>query len=284
MSCLRRRARVVLPRISARAIRRALVLLAAGLVPGLAAAQASVAPCPVPRDSAGGTITWMGYMIDGALYPYARQLHVDGRVIPLDSIAARKAVDEREIARLEMVRIGQRDRPRGACADIPYVVITTYRGLLGDSLASRLAQTAPADSIVLRRTACFGACPVYRLRIARDGQLRFDATGQRAATSVATDSLSRWAFNRLLTDARQSGLWSLPDRIDGNVLCGAYVTDHPSLVFEVHGPVPKRVQYYEGCHGLEPLVHVRALALRELAGRMDSLARVERWLTPARGR
>ena len=138
---------------------------------------------------------------------------------------------------------------------------------------------ARPDSIVLRRTPCFGTCPVYRLHLSSSGQVTFD-DGE-----VKSDSVSPAVVHALVDYARELDLRSLPDIIDrGSEHCPDYATDHPTIHVALFGSEPKRMRYYTGCYngtGMHaasgPMQKVEAFAAR-----MDTVTGATRWIRPRR--
>jgi Domain of unknown function (DUF6438) len=156
-----------------------------------------------------------------------------------------------------------------------------------------VAQLRPeADSLVLERTRCFGTCPAYRLRVARDGSVDFqsrnpgDSTRAREATSPQT-------LERLIVAAVRADFFSLPARIeDDRELCSSRATDHPSVTITVFGSTTSTVHYYTGCSvrvaasnntGAAPSYArpQRLIQLNAFANAIDSTLGSARWMRPA---
>ena len=142
---------------------------------------------------------------------------------------------------------------------------------------------APLDSIVLERTACFGPCPVYRLRIDSHGRVHFSSPDPKGTGTLATDQLDRWVIDTLAAHAQRIGFEELPAEILASEdLCPFKVTDHPGIRLATYGASAKRVDYYTGCYLSSAWRH-RAVApqltaLKAFAARTDSLTRAERWV------
>src|SRR4249920_2564265 len=58
-----------------------------------------------------------------------------------------------------------------------------------------------ADSVVLERTACFGTCPIYVLRLAKDGSVWLRALDRNGAAHVSTWKVASRVFADLMTSA-----------------------------------------------------------------------------------
>lgn len=142
------------------------------------------------------------------------------------------------------------------------------------------------DSIVLERTPCFGPCPVYRLRIDGRGLVYFVSPDPKGAGTRATDRVAPWVPDTLAAHARRIGFAELPDDVStSDELCGLKFTDHPGIRLAIYGASVKHVWYDTGCY-VGPYRHPlrtvapRLAALKELADRIDTLARVGRWVQP----
>lgn len=136
-----------------------------------------------------------------------------------------------------------------------------------------------ADSITLERTACYGFCPVYRLRITKDGAVRFTSRDPRDQPRSDSARIDAARFQELLREADRIGFSELPAEIEGSKLCRMMATDLPSAIVTIYRPDGiKRVDHYHGCHTDE------LLPLREFEARIDSVAGSSRWIRPANRR
>ena len=117
----------------------------------------------------------------------------------------------------------------------------------------------PNDFVELQRTSCFGACPVYTVRIRADGNVQGVVARQPVTANVSP------ADARALIDSlAANGFW---------YLCGRYAwpaTDGPTTLTTLHiGDHEKRVSnYFNGAPRL----------LQEFEYEIDSLADTHRWI------
>lgn len=100
------------------------------------------------------------------------------------------------------------------------------------SLAALTAATAAQNwgrlkEISLERTPCFGACPVYKVAIQRDGTLTYH--GQRFVDRIGDfkATVPRSTFRKLERALGQSGYWEMKRSYD------AQVTDLPTQIVQV---------------------------------------------------
>ncbi len=105
-----------------------------------------------------------------------------------------------------------------------------------------------ADSLVLERTRCFGTCPAYRLRIARDGAVDFQSRNPGESTRVR-ETVAPQTLGELIGAADRAGFFGLPTRVESDrELCAVTATDHPSVTITVFGATTSAVHYYTGCY------------------------------------
>jgi hypothetical protein len=126
-----------------------------------------------------------------------------------------------------------------------------------------------ADSLVLERTACFGFCPVYRLRIARDGavELRWQEQTQARAIIVRNWTIPADSVKALLAMAQKDAILALPDDIPASKeYCPQRWTDAPGAVVSFYAAAwSKKITDYMGCQKVPA-------ALRDFEGSIDSVA------------
>ena len=129
---------------------------------------------------------------------------------------------------------------------------------------------ANADSIVLERTPCFGACPAYRLRIARSGEVQYQSRA-RGDTTHSLSTITAEQARRVFQAAELLQLDALPDEIARDpAYCRNPATDHPSATTTVFvGRGSKQVVDYLGCDWAP-------VGLRRLEAMIDSVAGTER--------
>ena len=111
--------------------------------------------------------------------------------------------------------------------------------------------------IVLERTRCFGACPVYRLTVHRSGKVEFEGKAHVWEVGRQTGRVSKEGFRQLVAKIEGINFFSLRDRYDGKNAdgSGSTVTDLPTRKTSVtRGNVTKTVEnYFRGPKGLKEL-------------------------------
>jgi uncharacterized protein DUF6438 len=136
-----------------------------------------------------------------------------------------------------------------------------------------------ADSVVLERTLCFGTCPAYRLRAARNGVILFESRNPGDQGRRGTGKISELEYQRLLGAVLGAHFLELPDSIAGDArFCRSWYTDAATATVTVFMPDRvKRVVDYLGCFWAPA-------ALRDLETRIDQSLRSNRWVRPAPSR
>jgi hypothetical protein len=126
-----------------------------------------------------------------------------------------------------------------------------------------------ADSLVFERTACFGFCPVYRLRLSRDGSvaLRWQQQTEQRTVIERSWTIAPATVQALLAQAQHGGITALPDDIPASkTYCPQAWTDAPGAVVAFYGTGwSKRITDYFGCQKVPP-------ALRAFEVAVDSAA------------
>lgn len=142
-------------------------------------------------------------------------------------------------------------------------------------------RATPADSIVLERTRCFGACPAYRLSLHADGSAAFRQVGEIGAAVDDPHALSPAQFSWLVSRAAQIRFASLPTAIMSDPsLCPMPATDQSTVTVAIFAAdSTRRVVDYLGCYvGNDLTVAPRVAALRHFERQIDSVSRSNRWI------
>jgi hypothetical protein len=127
--------------------------------------------------------------------------------------------------------------------------------------------SGPAAEVVsLRRTACYGRCPVYTVTLYEDGQLRWE--GERHVATVGVDTAQ-------LSPAEVTAVKALFEKAGWKTFEPSYdrhdVTDLPSAVVRYGG---KTVQHYQGDSSAPQ-------ALSELEDALDAALHATEWVGAA---
>ena len=133
-------------------------------------------------------------------------------------------------------------------------------------LLTALSATAPpAVVITLQRTACFGACPDYTVRITGDGRVSYEGRRFVRVKGRRTVRISPAAVAALVEEFQRTHYFDLKDEYT------ARITDMPTTTTSIRiGSRFKRVVDY---YGAPP-------ELTALENRIDEVAGSRRWVSP----
>jgi len=129
-----------------------------------------------------------------------------------------------------------------------------------------------AEAISLERTACFGRCPVYRIRVTPAGAVTYEGRANVRLMGSATAEISPDSVASLLRELEQAGYFTFSDRyVVSEPTCRRYTTDSPSAVSSAtfRGRT-KRIQHDYGCGGVPG-------ALTVMEQRIDEVLGSDRW-------
>ena len=138
-----------------------------------------------------------------------------------------------------------------------------------------VSQTGNSDVITLERTACFGACPMYKLTIASDGTVTFEGRQYTKTKGIARGQISPNDFRQLVAEFEKISYFSLPDNYSpGTPVCPQIITDMPSANTSIRlSGKMKSVNHYHGCGDSGALAKLTALE-----NRIDEVAGTEKWI------
>lgn len=134
------------------------------------------------------------------------------------------------------------------------------------------ADSGSGDTILLRRSGCFGRCPEYSLTIAGDGGVVFD--GQRYVSAPGrhqgrADAAKLAQLRQLLRDPATRQLRDIYH--PGASGCDGWATDMTSVTLDwTLGGEHRHFEHYLGCRN-------PATRLREIAAAIDAAAESEQW-------
>jgi hypothetical protein len=152
------------------------------------------------------------------------------------------------------------DSPYSQCSTPPCGAIET------NAEPEEVQPLAPVngDHITLERSACYGRCPAYGVRIFPDG--RVDFRGQYwVCTRTAQATLTPEALKALNAAVAKANVWKLKDEYTSPI------TDSPTTLVEVvQNGKRKRIRDYPSCSGTPELC--------TLEKEIDLLAGTEAWI------
>lgn len=132
-------------------------------------------------------------------------------------------------------------------------------------------ESASSDTLIhMQRTACFGFCPVYELKITKNGNVTFIGKQHVKHTGQSESQLSEENLDQMFQKIKESHFWEIP----ANPECESRMTDMPSVYLTIKMAGKRHhVNHYHGCRGFE-----YEKELTKLENAIDSLAGVEKWV------
>jgi len=132
------------------------------------------------------------------------------------------------------------------------------------------------DTVVLRRTACYGQCPVYTVEISATGQVKYTGEEFVSVKGVRHGSVPQANVELLAAALRHVKFARMNEKYqfetDG---CVDMPTDFPSLSISViKSGRTHHVSFYTGCHG--PTVPTEELEW--LSNTIDFMAQTDPWI------
>jgi Domain of unknown function (DUF6438) len=114
---------------------------------------------------------------------------------------------------------------------------------------SERTEVAGGPVLTLERTACFGACPVYRLSVTPDGKISYEGKAHVRHLGPASASIPSERLDSLLSELELAGYFSFAARYaPADPACGRYSTDSPSAITSIRvGERVKRIEHDYGC-------------------------------------
>lgn len=113
------------------------------------------------------------------------------------------------------------------------------------------------DLFEMRTTACYGSCPIYRVRIFADGEYLFEGINFTQRNGTYHGQLSAETLAALTKQIRSL---DFEPHADGSVgKCEEQYTDNPGVIFrfQINGTM-RRIGHNLGCHGFSGASRLQA--------------------------
>ena len=119
----------------------------------------------------------------------------------------------------------------------------------------------------LERTACYGRCPIYTVKVLRDGTVQWEGERFVKVTGKATAKLSAAKLAELADAFAKAGYFALKDKYTRYD-----ITDHPSANTSYDdGSHHKAIAHYHGDRSAPA-------ALDQLEARIDEIVGTSKWI------
>ncbi len=137
-------------------------------------------------------------------------------------------------------------------------------------------QQVPADlNISLKRTICFGECPIYQVTIDATGKVRYEGKDYVKTVGQAETSISNEQLLTLINAFVASNYWEYQSLYEyGGTECDGIMSDMPNANTSMTmNSQTKSVQHYLGCKGFAGEAELKAL--EDL---IDTTVNVNQWI------
>jgi hypothetical protein len=167
----------------------------------------------------------------------------------------------------------------GALAALALAACTRPRpaGEADPAPAQQAAAEGSSDSVSvsLSRTACYGRCPAYSVRLSGSGRVQWHGERFVAAMGDSTAAVAPASVRALARGMEQAGFFAFRDRyVMGDSAAEPCHTDAPhALITLTLGGRTRQVEHDYGCRGAPA-------ALRTIATQIDSVAGIAGWVGP----
>ena len=145
------------------------------------------------------------------------------------------------------------------------------------AVAPAIANAVDTSMVVaLERGPCRGRCPVYRVELYGDGNVRFEGKQYVARMGAQRGTTTPAAIQELLRGINASEFTTIDTSfVMGSAACGQYMPDLPMSTLSAKiGTQIKRVQLDPGCKNAPR-------SLRAFEAQVDSIAQTAKWIAGA---
>lgn len=133
--------------------------------------------------------------------------------------------------------------------------------------------TTPGDlSVSMQRGPCFGACPVYELKLNAAGKVMYNGQNFVRVLGGQEYTLSAEHVQDLVEAIQTAHFFELNDQYT------ASVTDMPSVTLSITLDGQTKTIYHYGSLSCEGELDSAPKTLCDLENKIDALAQVERWV------
>ena len=142
----------------------------------------------------------------------------------------------------------------------------------------------PSDTLItLKRGACYGPCPIYKLMISADGTVVYEGQRYVKTAGVAKSRIDQEKLRRLISEFENMDYFSMDDSYGAITLitdssqkrCPEFSTDKASATTSIRmNGKSKSVYHYYGCEGLDRLKELTALE-----NKIDEIANSKQWVS-----
>ncbi|HEX8566945.1 MAG TPA: DUF6438 domain-containing protein [Pyrinomonadaceae bacterium] len=140
-------------------------------------------------------------------------------------------------------------------------------------------------SLSMKRSHCYGTCPVYELNIQSDGKVLFNGIDYTETKGEVTGSLSNEKMKQLVSEIEKANFYSYEDSYTNDLgSCSLIATDNPTVTLSVKlNGKEKNITHYLGCRSEinssgGSADSIFPLQLYNLENKIDEIVETKRWI------
>jgi hypothetical protein len=142
------------------------------------------------------------------------------------------------------------------------------------------AAVPPDFAVTLKRTACFGTCPIYTLTIKADGSVVFEGEKFTATTGKAEAKISEAKIRELIKAFEEADYFGFDDSYGyDSSNCPSTATDMPTVTTSIQiNNRKKSIDHYLGCTDGTEGFNIYPAKLYQLENKIDEIVGTKRWI------
>jgi hypothetical protein len=137
----------------------------------------------------------------------------------------------------------------------------------------------------MKRSHCYGTCPVYELNIQSDGKVLFNGIDYTETKGKVLSNLSGEKMKLLVSEIEEANFFSYEDSYDkDSSSCPLIATDNPTVTLSVKlNGKEKNITHYLGCRSEVNPSRGRSASifpqqLYDLENKIDEIVETKRWI------
>lgn len=150
---------------------------------------------------------------------------------------------------------------------------SNQNSVLNDSIYS-LINSEDCDTIItMRRTACYGTCPMFTLALLSNGKVYYNGKRFVNVFGIRDTIFNKNNLSKLMTDIEKSGFYDLRG-VYNLQNCSGYPDGSTILINIKNNKNRKRVSFNTGCIGYSK----ERVIMFSLAGKIEELSGIKKWI------
>lgn len=155
---------------------------------------------------------------------------------------------------------------------MPFSTATRALAIAAAAALSNCAKTQSFSTVTFERTPCYGTCPVYKVNVNGNGDVKFEGIRNVDSVGTFTGHIDAAAVAKLAGAFEDAKYFSLQSKYD-HTTCAPYATDAARILTSVSTPEQsKSIDHDLGCGSAAPG------ALPDLYRKFDEIVGTSRWI------